>query len=112
MRKRPLSIPKKKKPASSGGLFQSAEEDAGQLMRVTPNPLRREGEIFLDLPITGRMTIELADLSAISLFRMFEGKYEGGPLTIPFELKELPPDTYICVVEVEGHRYHRMVMVG
>lgn len=110
----PKTNPSRQKKRKARAVAPPSEsfEDNGQLMRVVPNPLKQQGEVRLDLPVTGHLRIELADFTGKNILLLFEGEYEGGVHSIPFDVGYLPPDAYLCVVEVDGNRYHRMVIVS
>lgn len=98
-------------PSDLGNVHHGASE-SGALIRIQPNPLRNRGEVRLDLPISGHTKVELVDLAGRNILRLFEGDYDGGVHTISFDAGGLPDDAYICIVEVEGTRFHRLAMVN
>ena len=80
-------------------------------VNITPNPLRSEGEILIDIPIRGEMTVDVLDLNGKGLATLFNGWHEGGIKSLRLDASLFDAGTYICTVEIEGKRYHRVVTV-
>lgn len=104
-------------PLSGTGLSVSsvagdeADENAGPV-RVMPNPLVTIGELVIDLPVAGTMTVDLLDLNGRRVAHLFDGRYEGKERRIALNAQELPSGFYFCEVEIGGRRYHRLITIS
>ena len=88
-----------------------ADDGTGEILRVRPNPVKGEGEVYVFAPVRGHMRVELADFGGRNVLGLFDGHYTGGEVRISFSVRGLPSDAYVCIVNIDGTRYHRLVMV-
>lgn len=99
------------KGKSTSGVKSKKSSDAALAVQVTPNPVRGVGEILLNIPQRGHMKVEFVEIGGGRSVKVFNGMHEGGSRVLILDASECEAGTYICMVEVGGKRYHRVVTV-
>ncbi len=104
-------------PVSGEGLaVASSVSESGMLgealaLKITPNPVSTEGTIKIETKATGQVRVELHDITGTDRIVVFDGWHGGGTKRISLDATGLQSGTYICMIEIAGKRYHRVVTV-
>ena len=99
------------KGKSTSGVKSKKSSKADLAVQVTPNPVRNVGEVLLNIPQRGHMNVEFVEIGGGRSVKVFNGMHEGGTKVLMLDVSECEAGTYICMVEVDGKRYHRVVTV-
>ncbi len=101
--------------SGTGSSLSSVDDETTELtnvaVQVTPNPIQTSGDILIDIAERGQMVVEVVDINGKSVATLFKGLHSGGALTVHLDASTLEAGTYLCMVQIGGKRYHRMITV-
>jgi ELWxxDGT repeat protein len=87
------------------GAFSLGERGEGALLNraqeayvsVSPNPVRDQATVEFSVPVTGRVDLDIYDLTGKLIHRLYAGQAEAGaPQAFKFEGKGLPRGVYVA----------------
>jgi hypothetical protein len=70
--------------------------------KVYPNPVSNEGTISYTLPVSGKVTVKVMDLTGRVIAVPFEGFQDGGEQTVKFNAAELANGVYLYEINLDG----------
>ena len=85
------------------GLDISENNETGfSVSEVIPNPFSREARIYVNIPETGKLKIEVLDLRGVVIKTLFEKSVESQKLEIKIEGDELKQGMYFVHVRYQS----------
>ena len=82
------------------------------VVEIFPNPLTATSKLIVQLCRAEYVRAHVYDIGGELVQRLFDGFMEAGEFRIPLKRRTFQNDTCICIVEIDGFKYHQVLTSG
>ena len=97
---------------SSSGITHYGNDQGEEIVKIMPNPLQEESVVVLNMKNSAHVRISLFDVAGQLIREMFDEQLEKGEQRVVIDGQYLVAGIYICMIEIDNQRYHRVVTKG